>query len=97
MNRAESLRAADELGRSPAAKWIGNRIDGKILLQKCTRCGAEEKLEMPAALLFAFQGGKRGDALASQVPDDFDAKLFAWKKAFQVAHEGCLERGPEAA
>jgi hypothetical protein len=97
MNCNESMRAVDELGRSPAAKWIGNRIDGKILLQKCMRCGAEEKLTMPAELLFAFKGGKRGDALASQVPADFDAKLFAWKKSFQVAHEGCVESGPEAA
>lgn len=97
MNRDESMRALDELGRSPAAKWIGNKLDGKRLLQKCTRCGAEEKLEMPAELLLAFQGGKRGDVLAGQVPADFDAKLFAWKKAFQVAHEACVESGPEAA
>ena len=97
MNRDEFLRAVDELGKASAAAWIGNRIDGRVLLQKCTRCGAEEKQLLPAGLLLAFKGGKRGNALASQVPADFDAKLFAWKKAFQVAHEDCVEPGPEAA
>lgn len=93
MNRDETIRAAEELGRSPAAKWIGNKIldGGARLLQKCTRCGAEEVLEMPNAAVTAFQRGARGDALASQVPPDFDAKLYAWKKAFQLAHEGCVE------
>ena len=94
--REQTTRAAQALAASPAAKWIGNKLDGNSLLQKCTRCGAEEKMELPAGLLVAFQGGKRGDSLASQVPADFDAKLFAWKKAFQVAHEGCIEGGAAA-
>lgn len=90
MNRDESLRAAEVLAASPATAWIGNRIDGDVLLQCCTRCGTKEQMKLPAGLLAAFQGGKRGDALAAQVPEDFDAKLFAWKKAFQIAHEGCV-------
>lgn len=93
MNRIETIRAAEELGKSAAAKWIGNKLleNGSKLLQKCTRCGAEEVLEMPRATATAFQSGARGDVLASQVPPDFDAKLYAWKKAFQLAHEGCAE------
>lgn len=91
MNREESARAAHELGKSPAAKWIGNKlVDGK-LLQKCMRCGVEQTLEMPAAAVKAFQGGARGNAVAAQVPPDFDAKLFAWKRDFQLAHESCIE------
>lgn len=91
MNRAETIRAAEELAKSPAAKWIGNKLVDGRLLQKCMRCGAEETLEMPAAAVKAFQGGARGDAVAARVPPDFDAKLYAWKKAFQLAHEGCTE------
>jgi hypothetical protein len=98
MNREESQRALQELAASPAARWIGNKVldGGARLLQKCTRCGAEEVLEVPRAVATSFQGGSRGDALASQVPPDFDAKLFAWKRKFQIAHEGCSERGAVA-
>jgi hypothetical protein len=94
VNREETARAAKALGASPAAKWIGNKLEGGTLLQKCTRCGAEQTLELPEAVVKAFQGGARGDALASQVPADFDAKLYAWKRDFQIAHEGCTERTP---
>lgn len=91
MNREESARAAHELGKSPAAKWIGNKlVDGK-LLQKCMRCGVEQTLEMPTTAVKAFQGGARGNAVAAQVPPDFDAKLFAWKRDFQRTHESCIE------
>ena len=93
MTRDEAMRALEELASSPSAAWIGNKyLDGGMkLLQKCTRCGAEQVLEMPHAAVTAYQSGARGDALASQVPADFDAKLFLWKRAFQIAHEGCAE------
>lgn len=93
MTRDEAMHAMEELAASPAASWIGNKVldSGMRLLQKCTRCGAEQVLEMPRAMVTAFQQGVRGDALASQVPADFDAKLFTWKRAFQVAHETCAE------
>jgi len=91
MNREGAARAAEELGKSPAAKWIGNKlVDGK-LIQKCLRCGAEQVLEMPTTAVKAFQGGARGNAVAAQVPPDFDAKLYTWKRDFQVAHESCIE------
>lgn len=82
MNHEQALRAAAELAKSPAAKWIGNKlVDGETkLLQKCMRCGAEESLDMPPNI--------RSPA---DVPPGFDEKLYAWKKAFQVAHEGCPE------
>lgn len=92
MNREETARAAEELGKSPAAKWIGNKLVDGTLHQVCTRCGATNTLAMPAAALKAFHGGARGDAVAAQVPPDFDAKLFAWKRDFQIAHEGCVAR-----
>ena len=93
MTREESMRALETLAASPAARWIGNKMldGGSRLLQKCTRCGAEEVLELPLAAVAAFQGGARGDALARRVPSDFDEKLYAWKRAFQVAHEGCAK------
>lgn len=93
MTREEVMRALEDLAASPAAAWIGNKYldGGKRLLQKCTRCGAEQVLEMPSTSVTAFLNGARGDALASQVPADFDAKLFLWKRAFQIAHEGCVE------
>jgi hypothetical protein len=91
MNRDEAARAAQELAKSPAAKWIGNKLVGGALIQKCTRCGAEQALEMPGDAMKAFQRGGRGDAVAAHVPPDFDAKLFAWKRDFQRAHEGCVE------
>jgi hypothetical protein len=93
MTREETMRALEELAASPAASWIGNKpLDGGMrLLQKCTRCGAEQVLEMPSAVVAAFQRGDRGDALARQVPPDFDAKLFTWKRSFQIAHENCAE------
>jgi hypothetical protein len=92
------MRALEELGRSPAASWIGNKLldGGNKLLQKCTRCGAEQVLKMPSAAVTAFHDGARGDALARQVPADFDAKIYAWKRAFQIAHEGCTEDGAAA-
>ena len=91
MNRNEAARTAEELGRSPAAKWIGNKLVDGALIQKCTRCGAEQALEMPIAAMKAFQSGARGDAVAARVPPDFDAKLYAWKRDFQRAHESCAE------
>jgi hypothetical protein len=93
VTREEAARAMKTIAAAPAARWIGNKLldGGSKLLQKCTRCGAEEVLELPRAAAAAFQSGKRGDALASQVPTDFDAKIFAWKRNFQIAHEGCLE------
>lgn len=91
MNREEAARAAKLLGASPAAAWIGNKLVGGVLHQMCMRCGAEQSLELPAAVVGAFQTGSRGDALASAVPPDFDEKIFAWKRDFQFAHEGCLE------
>lgn len=93
MTREEALRALEELAASPAAKWIGNRpLDGGMkMLQKCTRCGAEQVLEMPETMVAAYHRGERGYALASHVPSDFDDKLYAWKRSFQVAHEACAE------
>ena len=46
---------------------------------------------MPPTAVKAFQGGGRGNAVAAQVPPDFDAKLYTWKRDFQVAHESCIE------
>lgn len=81
MNREESLRALEELAASPAAKWIGNKFIGThALLQKCTRCGAEEMIELP-----------QGVRVPADVPIGFDEKLFAWKRTFQITHEGCVE------
>jgi hypothetical protein len=80
MNREQTLRALDQLAASPAARWIGNKLVGGVLLQKCTRCGAEQLLELPSSV--------RGP---SDVPPGFDEKLYAWKRDFQVAHEGCKE------
>lgn len=78
MNREESIRAAEILGASTAAKWIGNKLVSGVLLQKCMRCGAEETLELPAKI-----------SRPSDVPIGFDEKLFAWKRDFQIAHENC--------
>ena len=90
MTREEAIRAAKELGRSPAAKWIGNKIvDGTKILQKCTRCGAEAELVLP----------RPADDLRGQpqnVPIGFDEKLYAWKREFQIAHEGCADGGAAA-
>lgn len=82
MNREQTMRAAAELAKAPAAKWIGNKlVDGeRRLLQKCMRCGAEETIEMPPNI--------RSPA---DVPPGFDEKLYTWKKAFQVAHAKCSE------
>ncbi len=87
------MRSLEELAAAPAAKWIGNKIldGGMKLLQKCTRCGAEQVLEMPSAAVTAFHRGTRGDTLARQVPPDFDTKLYTWKRSFQIAHETCTE------
>lgn len=89
MNREESLAAMEAFARSPAAKWIGNRLERDAFLQKCTRCGAEARLPMPPALATAYALGARGDDLRRAVPPDFDDKLFRWKRDFQIAHEGC--------
>lgn len=80
MTREEAFRAAEILAASPAAKWIGNKLVGGVLLQKCTRCGAEQTLELPRNI--------RGPA---DVPLGFDEKLFSWKRDFQIAHENCPE------
>jgi hypothetical protein len=80
VNRAEAMRAADALASSPASRWIGNKLVGGVLLQKCTRCGAEETLELPPNIQRPVD-----------VPLGFDEKLFAWKRDFQIAHEGCVE------
>lgn len=81
MNRDEAMHAAEVLGASPAAKWIGNKLVSGVLLQKCMRCGAEQTLELPQKI--------SGPA---DVPPGFDEKLFAWKRDFQRAHEGCAEK-----
>lgn len=88
MNREEALRAVEELGRSPAAGWIGNKLvdGGTRLLQKCTRCGTAQTLELPRPA-----NDLRGQP--ANVPIGFDEKLHAWKRTFQIAHEHC----PEAA
>lgn len=95
MNRDQARRALEDLATSPAAGWIGNKVvdGGTRLLQKCTRCGAEQVLELPIMVVTAFQSGTYGDALASQVPPDFDAKLYTWKRTFQIEHEGCADGG----
>jgi hypothetical protein len=89
MNREKASRAVEELGKSPAAKWIGNKLvdDGSKLLQKCTRCGVEQELELPNSA-----NKLRGQP--ANVPIGFDEKLYAWKKAFQIAHENCVESRP---
>jgi hypothetical protein len=81
MNREQSLRALAELASSPAAKWIGNKLlaDGTLLV-KCTRCGVEDTLKMPSNVRSPLD-----------VPVDFDEKLFTFKRAFQIAHEKCVE------
>ena len=81
MNREQSLRALAELAASPAAKWIGNKLglDG-VLLIKCTRCGAEDRLKMPANVRSPLD-----------VPAGFDEKLFTFKRGFQLAHDSCIE------
>ena len=65
MNQAESLRALKELASSPAAAWIGNRLIGRVWLQKCTRCGVEQSLILPP--------NAHGPV---DVPPSFDEKLF---------------------
>jgi len=78
VNREEAARAIETLAASPAARWIGNRLIGNTLLQKCSLCGAEETLEVPPNI--------RGPG---DVPAGFDETLFAWKRSFQVTHESC--------
>lgn len=93
MNLSETLRATEILGSSPAATWIGNKFskDGSRMIQKCMRCGVEEELALPTALVAAFRSGARGAAIAHLVPIGFDEKLFTWKREFQFAHEGCVQ------
>jgi len=97
MSPKETLRAMEVLGSSPAVTWIGSKRsdDGTKLVQRCLRCGTEETLELPVAAVAAFQSGARGALLAQLVPLGFDERLFAWKRTFQLAHEGCA--GNEAA
>lgn len=80
MNREEAIRVAEELIRSPAAQWIGNKVidGGKRLLQRCMRCRAEQTLTLPRPLV------------------DFDETLYAWKRKFQIAHENCIDGGAAA-
>ncbi len=78
--RRAALQMVEELAASPASRWVGNKIVDGAWLQVCTRCGAREKLEIPL--------GIRSPA---DVPVGFDEKLFRWKRAFQIAHEGCAE------
>lgn len=86
MNQREARRALEKLSRSSAAAWIGNKIidDGATLLQKCTRCGAEQALALPQGL--------RGPA---DVPPGFDEHFFAWKRTFQRSHARC-SKGADA-
>ena len=81
MNREQSLRALAELAASPASKWIGNKLglDG-VLLLKCMRCGAEDRLKVPSNVQSPLD-----------VPAGFDEKLFTFKRGFQIAHENCTE------
>ena len=75
------MRALAELAASPAAKWVGNKLDDDgTLLVKCTRCGAEDRLKMPANIRSPLD-----------VPVGFDEKLFAFKRSFQIVHEKCAE------
>lgn len=81
MNHEESLRALAELVASPAARWIGNKLDvDGTLVVKCTRCGAEDKIKLPSNVRSPLD-----------VPAGFDEKLFAFKRGFQIAHEQCAE------
>ncbi len=80
MNREEAARAIEVLAASPASRWIGNKIVTGAWLQKCMRCGVEETLALPPDV------HGPGD-----VPAGFDEEMFRWKRAFQVAHEGCAE------
>ena len=81
MNQEQSLRALAELAASPAAKWIGNKllVDGTLIV-KCTRCGAEDKMTIPANIRSPLD-----------MPAGFDEKLFTFKRSFQIAHEKCPE------
>lgn len=91
MNRKEALRSLGEIATSPAAAWIGNRLseDGARLIQKCLRCGTEETRTLPTSVVEALRIGAHGTSLAYLVPEGLDEELFAWKKTFQRAHEGC--------
>lgn len=81
MNREQSMRALAELAASPAAKWIGSKLDiDGTLIVRCTRCGAQDRLKMPSNVRSPLD-----------VPPGFDEKLFAFKRGFQIAHENCSE------
>ena len=83
VNREKSMLALAELAASPAAKWIGNKLEADgTLLVKCTRCGGEDRLKMPSNIRSPLD-----------VPVGFDEKLFAFKRSFQIAHESCSEKG----
>lgn len=92
MNRSEALSALAELAAHPAAGWIGNRIEGGAtgdwsrLLQCCMRCRTQESLDLPPDIR-----GPDGFVDRSRVPEDFDDKLIAWKRAFQEAHQSCVD------
>jgi hypothetical protein len=80
VNREEGLRALATLAASPAARWIGNKLEGGMWFLKCLRCGSEASLKMPSNV--------RSPA---DVPMGFDEKLYVWKRDFQGAHESCAE------
>jgi hypothetical protein len=85
MNREESLHALATLAASPAAKWVGNKLDSDRWIVKCTRCGAEDSIKMPPNI-----------KSPADVPIGFDEKLFAWKRDFLIAHEECAEEATKA-
>ena len=78
MNRTEAIRAAQKLAEHPAKDWIGNRFDGRTWFRACMRCGVQETMEMPA-----------GVKSATDVPPNFDEKMFAWMLKFSDTHASC--------
>ncbi len=88
MNREQTARALNEIAASPAASWIGNKVLGADpgapmrLMQRCMRCGTEQTLALPY--------GMSATPSPVDVPVGFDERLFAWKRDFQRAHEGCV-------
>jgi len=80
VNREESLRAMGTLAASLATMWIGSKLEDDKMVVRCMRCGTEASFKLPPNL--------RGPA---DVPAGLDEELFSWRRAFQVAHEGCVE------
>jgi hypothetical protein len=60
--------------------WVNSvySADGTKLIHKCTRCRAEEELEL-------------APALSKLTPVGFAEELCRWRKAFQLAHEDCTK------